>query len=105
MVYELRNRILSGVSDSNLLPRPPGAVREMRLAEQCTGCGDCVAICPKQIITLDEDCLPVVNSMQNCGHCGLCADVCTRGAIEFTRETRSGLKHILQAEANDRQVL
>ncbi|MGR3697363.1 MAG: 4Fe-4S binding protein [Roseovarius sp.] len=28
------------------MPRPPGAVREWRLADLCTGCGDCVEVCP-----------------------------------------------------------
>ncbi|WP_297541437.1 4Fe-4S binding protein [Roseovarius sp.] len=28
------------------MPRPPGTVREWRLADLCTGCGDCVEVCP-----------------------------------------------------------
>jgi len=101
MLYEFRDRMLPDVEGLDALPRPPGAVREMRLADLCTGCGDCAAVCPNQIIELDKERLPVVISIQSCGLCGLCADVCTHGAIEFTRETRSGLTRVLQAEASN----
>lgn len=100
MWYELRVRSLPGSEGHGVLPRPPGTARERRLAELCTGCSDCVAVCPKQIISLDEERLPVVSSLDACGRCGLCADVCTRGAIELTKETRLGLERTVKEDAS-----
>lgn len=99
MWYELRERSLPETEVQAILPRPPGTVREWRLTDLCTGCGDCVAVCPKEIIALDHEQLPVVIAINACGRCGLCADVCTRGAIELTRETRLGLERILREDA------
>lgn len=79
--------------------RPPGALGENRLRDACTGCGDCAAVCPQDIIALDIARLPVVTGMGACGRCGLCADVCMQGAIELTEETRDGLDDVLFREA------
>ncbi|ARE84230.1 NADH-plastoquinone oxidoreductase subunit [Roseovarius sp. EC-HK134] len=98
MWYELRDRSLPSSEGHAVLPRPPGTVREWRLADMCTGCGDCVAVCPKAIVALDKEVLPVVTAIDACGRCGLCADVCTRGAIELTKETRLGLERILKGD-------
>ena len=46
MWYDLRDRFLSSSDAHSVMPRPPGEVREWRLADLCTGCGDCVAVCP-----------------------------------------------------------
>lgn len=47
--------------------------------EQCTGCGACKAICPKNAIsfTPDEEGFPspVVNN-EECVHCGMCEKIC-----------------------------
>ena len=98
MWYELRDRSLPSSEGHAVLPRPPGTVREWRLADMCTGCGDCVAVCPNSIVALDREVLPVVTAIDACGRCGLCADVCTRGAIELTKETRLGLERILKGD-------
>lgn len=105
MWYELRDRSLPLSEGHAVLPRPPGTVREWRLADLCTGCGDCVDVCPKQIITLDQERLPVVSAMDRCGRCGLCADVCMRGAIELTRETQLGLERILKGDSAGQPAL
>jgi len=46
--------------------------------EKCTGCGQCVDICPAEAITLDND-IAVVSD--ECIECGACADECPTGAI------------------------
>ncbi|MET4101098.1 NAD-dependent dihydropyrimidine dehydrogenase PreA subunit [Roseovarius sp. MBR-78] len=98
MWYELQNGSISNRQRLAMQKRPPGALCESRLMDRCTGCGDCVEVCPKQIIGLDDARLPVVIAMETCGQCGLCADVCTHGAINLTLETRLGLKRIMKED-------
>jgi len=78
--------------------RPPGTVAWPDLIDLCTSCGDCVAICPQHLIVLDPDGYPIVIGAKACGNCGLCADVCMHGAIEFVKATQDGLKLTLEAE-------
>lgn len=80
------------------LMRPPGALPELRFSETCPGCGDCLEVCPLQLIELDEMRLPEVECPEKCCHCGLCIDVCMFGALHHTPETRSGLDRLLAAE-------
>ena len=51
-------------------------------AERCIGCGLCVAVCPKQTLTMKGDIAVVSGSESlNCDHC---AAVCPTGAIQVT---------------------
>ncbi len=47
--------------------------------DECSGCGGCVALCPKKCISLGKDkngfLVPVINT-QTCIECGLCKNVC-----------------------------
>jgi ferredoxin len=79
-------------------PRPPGSRSEDGLAARCTGCGDCVSVCPASVLSLDSDGYPVLRARDRCGQCGLCADVCMFGAIELTARTRAGLALVMAIE-------
>ena len=47
--------------------------------EQCTGCGQCVEICPVTAIKIEKE-KAVINKSE-CVDCGNCVDECPNGAI------------------------
>ena len=57
-------------------------------ANGCKGCGLCVSVCPKKIISLDKTVLngkgyhpAVVSNMEACIGCAMCATICPDCAI------------------------
>lgn len=50
--------------------------------ELCTGCGQCVTVCPMEAILLDDESIAVVDS-NLCVDSGNCADVCPVEAISI----------------------
>ncbi len=62
--------------------RPPTARAEDRFTDLCTGCAACAPACPETVIRLDADRRPVLRFEHGeCTFCGVCADVCTPGAL------------------------
>ncbi len=56
----------------------------IRIAEdKCTGCGECLAVCPFEALSLVNDKV-VVN--EACTLCGACVDVCEFGALSMPPE-------------------
>lgn len=51
----------------------------------CTGCGDCVAICPTEALAMMGD-LAIVSDPEACNYCGLCEPACPVGAINLPYE-------------------
>jgi len=51
--------------------------------EICTGCGDCVRVCPGGVIKI-VDGKAKAEKYENCCECASCWFVCTIGAIKFT---------------------
>jgi len=49
--------------------------------EKCTGCGDCVEVCPVEAISLNDD--KAVIDEDTCTECGLCVDECPNDAISL----------------------
>jgi ferredoxin len=64
-------------------------VLELPLLDEtrCSGCGDCVAVCPTDCLELAGR-LPWLPRPLDCVRCGLCAAVCPTGALVLapTRE-------------------
>ncbi len=78
--------------------RPPGALADVQFNETCSGCGDCVEVCPVQIVEFDARRLPHLTVSEACTDCGLCVDVCMFGALHHTPETQAGLDRLLRRE-------
>jgi NAD-dependent dihydropyrimidine dehydrogenase PreA subunit len=62
---------------------------------KCTGCGNCVDVCPQQAITINND-VAVVNE-ELCVECGTCVSICPVNAIHeiapvYTRLRKGGEK-------------
>ncbi len=53
--------------------------------ERCTGCGQCVEICPVNVIKMEGD-FPVVDK-EWCIGCGVCAVPCPASAVKLVRKT------------------
>ena len=60
--------------------------------DRCKGCGLCVAVCPKKIITLRSDILNAkgfhpagIEEMDKCIGCASCAIMCPDSVIEVER--------------------
>lgn len=51
----------------------------------CTGCGDCVTVCPTGVLALQEN-LAVVAEPEACNYCAYCEPVCPVGAIALPYE-------------------
>jgi ferredoxin-type protein NapF len=61
--------------------RPPWAQPEALFVEACDGCGDCVDVCPQEILNSERG-LPLVDFTQGeCTFCGDCESVCQTTAL------------------------
>ena len=47
--------------------------------EKCTGCGECVDVCPVEAITLEDE--KAVIDQENCTDCAVCVAECPTEAI------------------------
>jgi Fe-S-cluster-containing hydrogenase component 2 len=50
-------------------------------SDQCTGCGQCAAACPSQIITVVEHKAQVSGDSSECLGCESCTALCEPGAV------------------------
>ncbi|MBI4302427.1 MAG: 4Fe-4S binding protein [Chloroflexi bacterium] len=48
--------------------------------EKCTGCGDCVILCPTRAVAIVAGKARVINP-ENCDYCTYCETICEEGAI------------------------
>ncbi len=70
--------------------RPPFAVSEDIFSTACTGCGDCIAACPFEVLfKLPEDGAPAMDLLKRgCHLCSEwpCVNACETGALEFREQ-------------------
>ena len=53
--------------------------------ELCTGCGQCVAVCPRQVLALDGE-RPHLLLNSDCTYCGACEEGCPTEAVYLSYE-------------------
>ncbi len=58
----------------------PGTVSLKLRVEDCGGCGDCVAVCPRGVLAIRDDRACIVDR-DACIECGACARNCLTGAL------------------------
>ncbi|MBD1564800.1 4Fe-4S binding protein [Vibrio sp. S12_S33] len=70
--------------------RPPYAVEEILFKRLCTGCGNCQAACPNEIINIIDGLAEIDVSYTPCDVCGECQKACQTLALS-QQETATGL--------------
>ncbi|MBF0750884.1 MULTISPECIES: ferredoxin-type protein NapF [Pasteurellaceae] len=66
-----KNKDCSGVI------RPPWSINNAEFTQQCTGCGDCFAVCETHILVKDDDGFPEVRFENGeCTFCQKCVEAC-----------------------------
>ncbi len=78
-----RRQLLSGDVAGRSLPyRPPWAVPEELFDDTCKNCGECIEVCPTNILSFGRGKLPVVDMSHNeCTFCGKCEQACEPNAL------------------------
>lgn len=78
-----RRNLLRGRAGVAKLPlRPPGAIPEALFADKCTSCGECIAVCPQDILSKGSGGYPEVDFRQGeCTFCSRCIDICAEDAL------------------------
>ena len=51
--------------------------------EKCKGCGECVDICPSEVLEMVDE-KAVVKDQDECAGCESCVEVCEEGSITVT---------------------
>lgn len=70
-----------------IVVRPPWT-NEQRIADSCTGCGDCSRACPEDIISLTASGTPQVDfSARECSFCGDCRAACPEPVFDLRQDT------------------
>lgn len=88
MKFDINKRGLfrskKNITTDNLLPWVMSA---QQFLEQCTQCGDCLAVCPEKIIIKGDGGFPNINfDLGECDFCGQCAEVCKAPIFTATTE-------------------
>ncbi len=77
---EVRNQIILTQDGSPFIPQYPGGIDVLK----CTGCGECVEICPQNCIELQEikgKKVAIITKPELCIGDGFCKIVCPKDAF------------------------
>jgi coenzyme F420-reducing hydrogenase delta subunit/heterodisulfide reductase subunit C len=66
--------------------------------DYCSRCGICVAVCPFEAITRDEEQNKIILDVEKCRVCGLCVTACPLSAIDLVYYDVDSLSKKVQAE-------
>lgn len=64
--------------------------------QDCTGCGDCVSVCPNDAIIIQNSVATIDHAV--CDGCCACIDACPEGAIQSAEEEPGMIKTVVIAE-------
>ncbi len=81
MVKTLSRRSLFGRGGRKFPDFFPPWTTGHRIAQDCRGCGDCVAACPQDILSLIGGKAGLVPGQDECIFCGACADSCPEESL------------------------
>lgn len=73
-----------------------GSEKELIPPYLCARCGTCVGICPRSLISEDEDGFPLVQRVEECVSCNLCKRCCPGKEVDFSppfKEEVGGLRY------------
>ena len=88
-----RRRLLRGGRDTSEL-RPPWLKAPSSFTEDCTRCGQCVELCPQQIVRVGDGGFPVVKfDLGECVLCGECTTRCEAGLFLDAAERGAAWDH------------
>ena len=78
----------------------------MTYAVKCTGCGRCVALCPKQAITIGPkgEKYVALTDRTKCVNCGACEDICPASAREIAGKEKT-VKEVLDKVLKDKMFM
>jgi ferredoxin len=66
--------------------------------DYCSRCGICVAVCPFEAISRDEEQNKIILDIDECRVCGLCVTACPLSAIDLVYYDVDSLTKKVQAE-------
>lgn len=84
LIIEAYARLGKGVENAKFQPVSTVSYKYVPIVEvdkkKCNQCGDCVDVCPKNILLVDGDTISTQNTL-DCSLCEACVEVCEPGAI------------------------
>ncbi len=94
LILEAYARLGTGLENAKFQPVATVAYKNVPLVSidrsKCNQCGDCVEVCPKGILLLEDDVLSTQNTLE-CSLCEACVRVCEPGAITIDSKEDSFL--------------
>ena len=94
LIIEAYARLGKGVENARFQPVTTVSYKYVPIVEvnknKCNQCGDCVKVCPKNILLVEGDTIATQNTL-DCSLCEACVEVCEPGAITIDSKKNSFL--------------
>jgi DNA-directed RNA polymerase subunit D len=94
LIIEAYARLGRGVENAKFQPVSTVSYKYVPIVEvnkeKCTNCGDCVEVCPKNILLVEDEAISTQNTL-DCSLCEACVEVCEPGAITIDSKSDSFL--------------
>jgi len=94
LIIEAYARLGKGVENAKFQPVSTVSYKYVPIVEvnkdKCNQCGDCVKVCPKNILLVEGDTIATQNTL-DCSLCEACVEVCEPGAITIDSKANSFL--------------